>query len=100
MQHLILLISDCHEVHLTGNLGDTYTRHQAVIEYSDDERKSYDVLCKHESSHIDHDLIDNHISTDPNEPQRQRRETAGMNPLDTQSFNPVQPLKSVLISIS
>lgn len=49
---------------MAGNLGEPHTEHKAVIMFNDKEMRSYDVLCKHDTKHTNHQLIDNHISTD------------------------------------
>lgn len=85
-----LCFADCHEIHADGQLGDLTTQHQVVIKYNDKERKTFDVFCQHDPRHSNHQLIDNHISTEPYDLSNKKEKQAGWWPLNDNMKYPCQ----------
>ena len=49
--------------------------HHLIIQYNNGDRKTKEIMCKHDDRHTNHQLIDNHINADPNQPVRPVRQT-------------------------
>lgn len=62
---------DCHELHLQGvELSNPQVEHRLELTYDDGSQKKREVICRHDDRHTNHQLIDNHINADPDEPVR------------------------------